>query len=59
MLGEAILRGIVVDDREKRLVEEVVRAVPGVKAVRDELRTMAAGLQTFPSQPNLGGREGR
>ena len=49
--GNVVLRGIVVDDREKRLVQEVMRAVPGVKAVRDELRTMTAGLQTFPTQP--------
>jgi cytidylate kinase len=47
--GEATLRGIVVDDREKRLCEEVVRALPGVKSVRDELRTMAAGLYRFPT----------
>jgi hypothetical protein len=49
--GEAILRGIVVDDREKRLCEEVVRAVPGVTGVRDELRIMAGGLYRFPSHP--------
>jgi cytidylate kinase len=48
--GEMTLRGIVVDDREKRLCEEVLRALPGVKAFRDELRTMAAGLSRFPTQ---------
>jgi cytidylate kinase len=49
--GEAILRGIVVDDREKRLCEEVVRSVAGVAGVRDELRIMAGGLYRFPSHP--------
>jgi cytidylate kinase len=49
--GAVTLRGIVVDDREKRLCQEVVGAVPGVASVRDELRTMTAGLQTFPQQP--------
>ncbi len=50
--GEVTLRGIVVDEREKRLGEQMVRAVPGVKSVRDEVRTMTAGLQTFPTQRN-------
>jgi len=49
--GAVTLRGIVVDDREKSLVSEVVRAVHGVASVRDELRTMAGGLFRFPSQP--------
>jgi cytidylate kinase len=48
--AEVTLRGIVVDDREKRLCEEVVRALPGIKGFRDELRTMAAGLYRFPTQ---------
>ena len=48
--GEVTLRGIVVDDREKRLCEEVVRAVPGVGSFRDELHTMTAGLSRFPTQ---------
>lgn len=48
--GDVTLRGIVVDDREKRLCEEVVRALPGMKGFRDELRTMAAGLYRFPTQ---------
>ncbi|HEX4782313.1 MAG TPA: cytidylate kinase family protein [Usitatibacter sp.] len=50
--GAVALRGIVVDDREKSLVSEVVRAVPGVASVHDELRTMAGGLFRFPSQKN-------
>jgi len=50
--GEVRLRGIVVDDGEKKVVQEVVRAVPGVKSVRDELQTMAGGLYRFPSQPS-------
>ncbi len=48
--GTITLRGIVVDDREKNLVHEVVQAVPGAKALKDELRTMAGGLFRFPSQ---------
>ncbi|HLX22973.1 MAG TPA: cytidylate kinase family protein [Usitatibacter sp.] len=49
--GVITLRGIVVDDREKSLVREVVQSVPGAKALDDELRTMAGGLFRFPSQP--------
>jgi cytidylate kinase len=48
--GRVRLRGIVVDDREKALVKEVVEKLPGVKGVDDELRTMAGGLYRFPSQ---------
>jgi cytidylate kinase len=47
--GRATLRGIVVDDREKSLVKEVVESVAGAP-VQDELRTMAGGLFRFPSQ---------
>jgi cytidylate kinase len=54
--GELTLRGIVVDDREKRIVQEVVRAVPGVKSVREDLQTMAGGLYRFPQQPSRGAR---
>lgn len=50
--GEVTLRGIVVDEREKALCEQVVREIPGVKSVRDELRTMAGGLSRFPQQPD-------
>ena len=52
--GDVTLRGIVVDDREKRTVQEVVGAVPGVKSVRDELQSMAGGLYRFPQQPSRG-----
>ena len=48
--GAITLRGIVVDDKEKALVQEVVKAVPGAGAIKDELRTMAGGLFRFPSQ---------
>jgi osmotically-inducible protein OsmY len=48
--GRIKLRGIVVDDREKALVKEVVQALPGVEGVDDELRTMTGGLYRFPSQ---------
>jgi osmotically-inducible protein OsmY len=47
--GEVTLRGIVVDDREKRLCEEVLQRLPGVGSFRDELRTMTAGLSRFPT----------
>ena len=49
--GRVALRGIVVDAREKALVNEIVAALPGVRGVDDELRTMAGGLNRFPSQP--------
>lgn len=48
--GAVTLRGIVVDDHEKRLAGEIVSGLPGVKSVHDELRTMAGGLYRFPSQ---------
>jgi cytidylate kinase len=48
--GRVTLKGIVVDDREKALVEEIVGKLPGVKGVANELRTMAGGLYRFPSQ---------
>ena len=48
--GRVKLRGIVVDEREKALVNEVVAKLPGAKAIDDELRTMAGGLYRFPSQ---------
>jgi cytidylate kinase len=44
------LRGIVVDDDERSLVEAVAAAVPGSRGVANELRTMAGGLYRFPSQ---------
>jgi len=47
--GEIELRGIVVDEREKRMCRDVVQAIPGVKGVRDELKTMAGGAYRFPS----------
>jgi hypothetical protein len=47
--GHAALRGIVVDDKEKALVKEVVAKVAGPN-VEDDLRTMAGGLFRFPSQ---------
>jgi len=48
--GGVKLRGIVVDDREKALVREVVEKLPGVNGIDDELRTMTGGLYRFPSQ---------
>jgi cytidylate kinase len=48
--GNVALRGIVMDAREKSLVNEVVESLPGVKGIVDELRTMAGGLYRFPSQ---------
>jgi cytidylate kinase len=49
--GTVTLGGIVVNDREKALVNDIVQKLPGVKSVRDDLRTMAGGLYRFPSQP--------
>jgi cytidylate kinase len=48
--GRLRLRGIVVNDREKALVREVVELLEGVTGIDDELRTMAGGLYRFPSQ---------
>jgi len=48
--GAITLRGIVVDDKEKALVREVVEKVAGSGRVTDALRTMAGGLFRFPSQ---------
>jgi cytidylate kinase len=48
--GAVTLGGIVVDEREKRLCEEVLRGLPGLAGFRDELRTMTAGLSRFPTQ---------
>ena len=48
--GAVTLRGIVINDREKALGEEVIARLPGVKSVSNELRTMAGGLYRFPSQ---------
>jgi cytidylate kinase len=48
--GRLRLRGIVVDDREKALVTEVLGKLEGVSGIDDELRTMAGGLYRFPSQ---------
>ena len=44
------LKGIVVDEGEKSLCEAIVSALPGVKGVDNDLRTMAGGLYRFPSQ---------
>lgn len=48
--GTVTLRGIVSDDRERAVVEEVVAGVPGAATVANELHTMAGGLYRFPSQ---------
>ena len=40
--GAVTLRGIVVDDHEKKLAEEVVARLPGVKSVLDVFRRAAA-----------------
>jgi len=48
--GVVTLRGIVVNDREKAQVNDIVQKLAGVKSVKDELRTMAGGLFRFPSQ---------
>ncbi len=48
--GVVTLKGIVVNASEKGLANDIVAALPGVKSVADELRTMAGGLYRFPSQ---------
>ncbi|HET9653639.1 MAG TPA: cytidylate kinase family protein [Usitatibacter sp.] len=48
--GRLRLRGIVVDEEERKFARSLVESLPGVKAVDDELRTMAGGLYRFPSQ---------
>lgn len=48
--GRLRLRGIVVDEREKGSVRDVLGKLPGVAALDDELRTMAGGLGRFPQQ---------
>ena len=53
--GAAALRGIVVDDREKELAADVVGAIEGLGPVDNQLRTMAAGLRRFPTQPKYRG----
>jgi len=49
--GRVTLRGIVVDQDEKALCEEIISKLPGAQGVENELRTMAGGLRRFPSQP--------
>jgi cytidylate kinase len=49
--GRVTLRGIVVDEREKALCEQIISGLPGVGGLQNELRTMAGGLYRFPSQP--------
>jgi cytidylate kinase len=48
--GRVVLRGIVADDPEKKRVREVLAALPGVKELVDELRTMSGGMSRFPQQ---------
>jgi len=48
--GRVKLRGIVVDEAERARCGELLAELPGVKAVDNELRTMAGGLYRFPSQ---------
>ncbi len=48
--GRLTLRGIVLDETERTLAKSIVGALPGVRGVEDELRTMTGGLYRFPSQ---------
>jgi cytidylate kinase len=48
--GRLRLRGIVLNDEERALAKSIVAALPGVRGVDDELRTMTGGLYRFPSQ---------
>jgi osmotically-inducible protein OsmY len=48
--GRLTLRGIVLNEEERSLAKALVSALPGVRGVDDELRTMSGGLYRFPSQ---------
>jgi cytidylate kinase len=48
--GQVKLRGIVVDEAERKRCGDLLAELPGVKAVDNQLRTMAGGLYRFPSQ---------
>jgi cytidylate kinase len=48
--GRLTLRGIVANEAEHKLCHEVVRAVPGVGAIEDELTTMSGRMKRFPTQ---------
>jgi cytidylate kinase len=48
--GRILLRGIVLNSKERDLVAELVAKVRGVASVENELRTMTGGLYRFPSQ---------
>ena len=48
--GVVRLQGIVADEDEKSQAAAQVSALPGVKGLRNDLRTMAGGLYRFPSQ---------
>jgi hypothetical protein len=46
-----VLRGMVSNDRDRRLAESLIRLSPGVRDVRNELKTLEA-LPPPPPQPN-------
>jgi cytidylate kinase len=48
--GRLRMRGIVLNEDERSLAKSLVSALPGVRGVDDELRTMSGGLYRFPSQ---------
>ena len=48
--GKVRLRGIVMDEGERSLCNDIVEKLPGVKGVDNQLRTMTGGLYRFPSQ---------
>ena len=48
--GRFVLSGIVLNERERALVESVLVELPGSAGVENNLRTMAGGLYRFPSQ---------
>jgi hypothetical protein len=49
--GRLVLRGIVANDKEVSLCNEVAGSVTGASGVEDELTTMSGRMKRFPSQP--------
>jgi hypothetical protein len=55
--GEIVLRGSVPDRRTKRLAEDAIENLPGVKDVRNELRASSGKEGTDSSQLESGPRQ--
>jgi hypothetical protein len=53
--GEVTLTGMVDDRRQKRMAEDTVESVPGVKDVQNQLRVQQQAQQ----QPTMQGQQGQ